>query len=307
MFTKIKRILRAGFVSFWRNSFISLASILIMTVTLSVIGFLVFSDAVLNTSLTVLKDKVDINVYFLTSAQEDQILSLKKSIEALPQVQSVQYVSRDQALADFKTRHANDQLTLQAIDELGTNPLGALLNIKAKETSQYESIANFLTSKDALSNGGTPIIDKVNYNQNKTAIDKLSTIDSSAKSLGLAIVIIFSVISIIITFNTIRLVIYNSRDEISVMRLVGASRRYIKGPFVVSGVMYGVTAGLLTLVLFYPVLFWLGPKLSNFFSGFNLLSYYVRNFLQLFGIIVGTGAVLGAISSYLAVRRYLKV
>jgi cell division transport system permease protein len=307
LLSKMKRILRSGFVSFWRNSFVSLASALIMTVTLSVIGILVFANAVLNTSLVSLRDKVDINIYFVTGADEGSILSLKKDVEALPEVASVQYVSRDQALADFKTRHENDQLTLQALDELGDNPLGAMLNIKAKETSQYESIAKFLESKNALSKGGTQIIDKVNYYQNKTAIDKLSAITSSARSLGLALVFVFSFISIMITFNTIRLVIYNSRDEISVMRLVGASTRYIRGPFVVSGIMYGVIAGVLTLLLFYPFLLWLNPKLLSFFSGFSLLSYYGHNFIQIFVIIVGTGIILGAISSYMAVRRYLKI
>lgn len=285
----------------------SLASILIMTVTLSVIAFLVFASAVLNTSLDTLKDKVDINVYFLTKAPESDMLSLKKAVEGLPEVKSVEYVSREQALGDFKKRHENDQLTLQALEELGENPLGASLNIKAKETSQYESIAKFLESKNALSKDGTQIIDKVNYYQNKIAIDKLSQIISSSKSLGLAIVIIFSIISIVITFNTIRLVIFNSKDEISVMRLVGASTRYIRGPFVVSGIMYGVAAGVITLLLYYPLLLWLNPKLSNFFSGFNLLQYYLHNSVQIVFIVIGTGFVLGALSSYLAVRRYLKV
>jgi len=305
--TKVKRILRAGFISFWRNSFVSLASILIMTVTLSVIGLLVFGSAVLNTSLSVLRDKVDINVYFVTGAGEKDILSLRGAIEALPEVKNVEYVSRDESLAIFRTRHEGDQLTLQALDELGGNPLGAVLNIKAKETSQYESIAKFLEGKNALSNGGSQIIDKVNYYQNKTAIDKLSAIISSSRSLGLGIILFFSLISIVITFNTIRLVIYNSREEISVMRLVGASTRYIRGPFVVSGVMYGIVAGFLTLIIFYPLLLWLGPKLSDFFSGFSLLSYYGHHFIEIFLIIMGTGVILGAVSSYLAVRRYLKV
>lgn len=304
---KLKRVFRSGLISFWRNSFVSLASVLIMTVTLSVIGFLVFASAILNTSLVSLKDKVDINVYFLTSTSEEEILSLKDSITALPEVENVEYVSREQALTDFRVRHENDQLTLQALDELGENPLGASLNIRAKETSQYESIAKFLESKDALSKGGTQIIDKVNYYQNKVAIDKLTDITSSSRSLGLAIVIIFSIISVLITFNTIRLVIHNSKDEISVMRLVGASSRYIKGPFVVSGAIYGVVASIITLILLYPLSLWLDPKINSFFSGFSLLGYYGRNFIQIFLIVFGSGIVLGVSSSYLAVRRYLKV
>ena len=304
---KVKRILKAGFISFWRNGFISLSSVLIMMVTLSVIGILIFANAILDTSLVSLKNKVDINVYFLTKAPESDILELKAAIEALPEVKEVEYISRDQALEDFKKRHENDNLTLQAIEELGENPLNAMLNVRAKEISQYESIAKFLEGKNALSKEGVQIIDKVNYNRNKTAIETLGRITLGARSLGFAIIIIFSLLSFAITFNTIRLIIYNSREEISVMRLVGASTRYIRGPFVVSGTMCGVIACFLTLILFYPLLLWLDPKMVNFFNGFSLIGYYFSNFFQIFFIIFGTGSILGAVLSYLAVRRYLKV
>ncbi len=278
-----------------------------MTVTLSVIGILFFANAVLSTTLATLKDKVDINVYFLTKAPEADILSLQKAIEALPEVAAVEYVSREQALIDFKKRHENDQLALQALEELGDNPFGASLNIRAKETSQYESIATFLESKSALLKDGTQIVDKVNYYKNQVAIEKLGRIIDASKSLGLSIIIIFSVISIIITFNTIKLVIFNSREEISVMRLVGASSRYIRGPFVVSGVMYGIVATIATLILLYPLLVWLNPTMVAFFSGFSLLQYYASNFIQIAFILGSTGVVLGAVSSYLAVRRHLTV
>ncbi len=304
---KVKRILKAGFVSFWRNGFVSLSSVLIMTVTLSVIGILIFGNAVLDTSLVSLKNKVDINVYFLTKAPEPDILELKSSIESLPEVKEVEYLSREQVLEDFKKRHENDNLTLQAIEELGENPLNAVLNVRAKEISQYESIAKFLESENVLSKDGAQIVDKVNYNRNKAAIETLGRVTSGARSLGFATVIIFCLLSFAIIFNTIRLIIYNSREEISVMRLVGASTRYIRGPFVVSGTMGGVIAGIVTLILFYPLLLWLDPKMVNFFSGFSLIGYYFSNFFQIFFIIIGTGTVLGAVLSYLAVRRYLKV
>ncbi len=307
LLTKVKRIVRAGFVSFWRNSFVSLASVLIMTVTLSVIGVLLLGSAILNSSLLALKDKVDVNVYFASEAPEEKILSLKKDIEALAEVASVEYITRDQAIADFRARHENDQLIMQSLEELGENPLGAVLNIKAKEISQYESVNKFLEGTNALSPEGSAIIYKVNFNQNKIAIEKLGRIIASARTLGLALVILFSAISIIITFNTIRLVIFNSREEISVMRLVGASTRYIRGPFVVSGIMYGLLSGILTLLLFYPFVLWLSPEVLNFFSGFDLHDYYLSHIIQISIIVVGVGVCLGALSSYMAVRRYLSV
>lgn len=305
MWIKIKRVIRYGFFNFWRNGFVSLSTILVMMVTLFVIGTTIFSGVILTSTLNQIKDKVDINVYFVTTASENDILAMKKSIEQLPEVLSpVGYVSKEQALIDFKTRHQNDEFTLQALDELGVNPLGATLNIKAKEPSQYESIAQFLDSKTTTSGG---IIDKVNYYQNKDAIDRLSSIINSAGRLGFIITVFLIIISILITFNTLRLVIYMSRDEISVMRLVGASTGYIRGPFFIAGAIYGFISAVLTLLIFYPITLWLGTTTQSFFVGLNVFQYYTSNFGQIFLIIVGSGIAIGSISSFLAVRKYLKV
>lgn len=305
---KVKRIVRAGFFSFWRNGFISLSSILVMVVTLFVIGSVIFSSVVLKSTLDQIREKVDINVYFFTSAGEDEILTMKKNLEQLPEVMPpVVYVTREQALEDFKKRHQNDEFTLQALEELGENPLGATLNIKAKDPSQYESIARYIESKRTASVGTDSIIDKVNYFQNKDAIDRLTKIINSANNLGLILTLFLVAISVLITFNTIRLVIYMSRDEISVMRLVGASDRYIRGPFFIAGAIYGFVSAIATLIIFYPITLWLGGKTADFFVGLNIFHYYLSNFGQIFFIIVASGISIGSISSYLAVRKYLKV
>lgn len=305
---KVKRVVRAGFFSFWRNGFISLSSILVMVVTLFVIGSVIFSSVVLKSTLDQIKEKVDINVYFVTTASENEILAMKKSLEQLPEVMPpVEYVTKEQALEDFKKRHENDEFTLQALEELGENPLGATLNIKAKDPSQYESIARFIEGKRTSSIGTENIIDKVNYYQNKDAIDRLTKIINSANNLGFVLTLFLVAISILITFNTIRLVIYMSRDEISVMRLVGASDRYIRGPFFVAGSIYGFLSAIITLIIFYPLTLWLGGKTADFFVGLNIFHYYLSNFGQIFLIIIGSGILIGSVSSYLAVRKYLKI
>ena len=278
-----------------------------MVITLFVIGSIIFSNALLTSSLEQIKNKVDINVYFVASANEDEILAVRRSLEALPEVAAVDYFSREQVLADFKKKHENDSLTLQALDELGENPLGALLNVRAMDPSQYEAIAEFFQAKNVLSQEGTPIVDKVNYPQNKVVIEKLSGIIDAGKKLGFVLTITLIAISVLITFNTIRLAIYTSREEISVMRLVGASTTYIRGPFVVIGTMYGIGAGLITLILFYPVTFWLGGATENFFTGINIFHYYVAHLAELAILLMAGGAVIGAMSSYLAVRKYLNV
>jgi cell division transport system permease protein len=305
--TKFKRILRTGFFNFWRDGTVTLASVLVMAVTLLVISLTTFSSAILDTTLVELKNKIDINVTFVTTASEVDILNIKHTIETLPEVLLVTYISRDEALNLFKARHANDQTILAALDELGENPLGGVLNVRAREPSQYASVASFLGGNNVLSSGGLPIIDRVNYFQNKEAIDKLTTVIASANRLGFLAMLFLVTVSVLIAFNTIRLTIYLARDEISVMRLVGASTMYIRGPFVMVGIIYGVVAGLLTLLLLLPLTYWLGGTTENFFIGFNIFTYYLHNFLELAFITMVSGVCIGALSSTLAIRKYLKV
>lgn len=278
-----------------------------MIIALSFIGSVIFALALLNESLAEVQSKVDVNVYFVTTAEEGDILALKRSLESLPEVAFVEYVSREQALANFKERHANEQLTLQALAELGENPLGATLNIKAKTPSQYEGIAEFLKGDDALSTDGAGIIDTVNYNRHKVAIDRLTRVVDAGEKFGVLLSIVLSLIAVVITFNTIRLTIYVAREEIAVMKLVGASNRYVRGPFVISGIIYGLIAAIVTLALFYPATWWFGESTARFLPSINLFGYYLEHFSEVLLIIVGSGIAIGAISSWLAVRRYLNV
>ncbi len=306
MVTSLKRVIRAGFVGFWRNGFVSLSAIFVIAVTLIVVGSSMLMGQLLDASLVQVREKVDINVYMVTSASEDEINVLKSSLESLPDVREIVYTSREDALAQFRERHQNDELTIQALEELGDNPLGASLSIRANETSQYESIATFLTEHQAAESPEAPLIDRINFNQNKEAIDKLTSIINTVERTSYIAMLILIGASILIAFNTIRLAIYTSREEISVMRLVGASNMFIRGPFVLQGILYGLIAGVLTLLVLYPVVLWLGPGTDAFF-GFNIFNYFVENFGYLFFVLVGSGIVLGVVSSTLAIARYLRV
>lgn len=304
MLTPTKRIIKSGFTNFKRSGVIAWAAVLVMTITLAVITGLLLLQAVLHNSLDQIKNKVDVTIYFTTSAPEAKILDLKGYLEKLPEVAEVTYTTAEDALKAFKERHANDYSTIAALDEIKTNPLGAYLNVKAKEVSQYETVANFLKEDNLLSLGSANIIDKVNYHQNKAVIDRLNSILGGAQKLGFLITLLLIVISIIITYNTIRLTIFISKDEIGVMRLVGASKMGVRGPFMIEGAIYGVIATILTLIIFWPVTYWLGKNMTAFL-GINVYSYYWANFFQIFLIILSSGILLGIISSYLAIRRYL--
>lgn len=303
----MKRMLVAGAKNFTRGGAVSAATVLIMTVTLGIIASLIFLSALLSFTLTTINDKVNVSVYFVTTAHESDILAVRDQLTKLPQVASVTYTSADDALVAFRERHATDQLTLQALNELGGNPLDASLEVRAKNPSEYESIVSFLEASPALVAGGTSIVDRINYAQNKEIIDRLSLAIQATRSIGFAVVILFAIASILIAFATIRLAIYTAKDEIAVMRLVGASNFYIQGPFVVTGIITGVLSACLVLLLLWPTTWYTGMKTAGWFGGFNVAGYYSSNFALVFSILVLSGIALGAVASVFAIHRYLKV
>jgi len=237
-------------------------------------------------------------------ATNDEAMTLKQSLENLPEVKSVTYTSKEENREAFRERHKDDELIVQVFDELDSNPLRPILKVTAKDPSQYDAVTTFLANDTALSAGGSSVINKVTYK--KDIIDRLVKILAGARKVGFSVAVALILISIFITLNTLRLVIYISREEISVMKLVGANSKYIRGPFIIEGIIYGVVSSLLALALFYPLTSWIRDVTGSFYGGIDLFKYYVNNFGQIFTIIMGSGVILGVISSLLAIRRYLK-
>lgn len=317
IFITFKRITKTGFVNFWRNGFLSFAAVVVITLSLSAFGTLIFGSAFGRSLITNVKDKVDINVYFALQSSESDILALKAEVDKLPEVASTTYISRDQALSLFREKWQNNSLIMQGLDEIGDNPFPASLNIKAEDPGQYASISQYLTSNNPTDASGVAVIEKINYAENKLVIDRLSKIIPTIEQAGAITAVILIFVAVIIVFNTIRLIVYTSRDEIAVMKLVGASNVFIRGPMVVSGIMYGIVSGLITLVLMAVFSYWSDAVIlrlagvdvaSNFELVVNVLSrYFTDNFVQIFFIIMGAGIILGGLSSYIAARKYLKV
>lgn len=305
MWTSVRRVFRSGLINVWRNAFVSTAAVFVMTMTVMIVGSLMFLSALVDQFVTYVEDKVDVNVYFVTTAPESAILDMKAALEALPEVKFVAYTTREQAIEDFRARHQDDQDIVGALDELGENPFGASLAVKAKDASQFEAIYRFVEAKEDAS-VGAPLIESINYERNKAVIDQLTLVTDYVERFGLIITIVFALASILITFNTIRLAIYTAREEIAVMRLVGATNMYIQGPFMVEGTLYGTVAGVVSVILFFPLAYALkGASLALFNA--DIFSYYLMNLPFFFLVLVLTGAILGVVSSFLAVRKYLSV
>lgn len=302
MLTSLQRVIKSGIIHFWRNSWLSAATVLIMILMLFVIEGLLFSSLLAKTVLDNIQNKIDISVYLKTTAEESNITALEEEIEKMDEVKSVELLSAEEVLRRFKETEKNKPKNLEALDELGENPFGPTLNIKAKNPAQYFAVSAFLEQEKFKET-----IDSINYKQNETIISRLQNLINFVNKSGLILSFILAGIAILVAFNTIRLAIFTAKEEISVMRLVGASSWFIRGPFLVEGALHGILAATLTLVFSYALLFYSSPHILKVLPGINLLNYFQTNFFALFGLLITIGALLGVISSFIAVHRYLKV
>jgi|SRR3989344_4661404 len=300
MFVTLNRIIKSGLINFWRNGWLSTATVLIMTITLLLWTSIFLLNVVLTSVLDTLSQKVDISVYFNLNAKEPDVLALKSKIENLEEVKSVEYVSVVSALEIFKKRHSDDEILLKSVEEIGDNPLEASLNILAKDASKYETITSFLNQSSSL-------ISKINYAENKVVIERLNNIISVLRQSGFAASFVLALIAFLVAFNTVRLAIYSSREEITVMKLVGASNWFVRGPFIVEGVLHGLVASALSFMVVIPGVAIIGPKLFNFLPDINLVNYLGDNFWALLLFQTLGGVALGVFSSWFAIRKYLKV
>ncbi len=296
------RIFKYGIQSFLRNGWLSISTVAIMILALIVFEGLILFNVVSKGAIQAIQDKVDITVYFQSNVPEDTILNLKKSLEGLDEVKYVTYVSQDQALADFKALHANDQAITKTLDTLDTNPLLPSLNIKAKDIHHYDTIAAYLEKPDFQN-----IIYKINYAQNAVVINRLISLVDNFTRGGFILTLFLAFLAASVTFNTIRLAIFSNREQIGIMRLVGASNKFIRGPYVIEGALYGLISALVSFLLLIPVITFISPHVNSFIPEVNLSSYFAGNFMTLFLYQILFGVGLGVVSSIVATRRYLSI
>ncbi|MCL4406031.1 MAG: permease-like cell division protein FtsX [Patescibacteria group bacterium] len=302
MFTTLARIIKYGFQNFWRNNLVSFATILVLLLAVVVFQGMVIFGEIGKQAINAVQDKIDISVYFVSNAPEDEILKLKEALLTLSEVKSVDYISKDEALELFKERHADDPTISQAIGELEENPLRASLNIKAKNPNQYSLIASFLENDSSKS-----VIQEVSYSQNQVVIDRLAKILSLGRRTAAVLTLAFAIVAIIISFNTILLAIYSNKEEIGIMRLVGASNAFIRGPYIIVGVIYGIIAVLLAMILSAPFIYAASPYVAVFIPGMSLWGFFMGSFFKLLGYNLLFGVGIGVISSVIVIRKYLEV
>ncbi len=300
------RILRNAFRNFRRNVWLSIATTVIMTLTLLAISFLYIVNVLGVQVLQTFSQKVDIAVIFKDSTTTAQIASIKSDVEARSDVESTRIVTNSEALEQFRKRHSDDPYIEQALSELQTNPLPSSMFIVAKDPQFYASITSSLQSATYK-----PFIEKVNFENSRLVIDRLIHIMGVVKNTGLIITGIFALLVILIMFNTIRLAIYSFREEIDIMRLVGASRWYIQSPFIVESMLVALISVTISTIITYVLLNASARQINQFFfagqnATFDIYQYVTSHWFQLIGTQIGIALLLAVVSSYVAVRRYLR-
>lgn len=300
------RVIKTGCQNFVRNLTLAIAAIAVMVITLTIILFSIIANATFANTIQGLNDKIDISVYLKDDVTEEERNKLTADLKKVQNVKSVEYISKDRALEDYKAANQNNLDLLLAISQTD-NPLPASLRIKPNNVNKIDEIKAFLDRGDikALQS------DETSYSgDRKEAVDKITAATSFFQKAGVVGVIVFALVSVLIIFNTIRMTIFNRRDELQIMRLLGASTGYIRGPFIVETVIYGIIAALLSVTICETL--FNGASYAFNASSLGLLdityatNYFAKHFWLILTVQLLLGILIGAASSAIATRRYLK-
>lgn len=298
------RSIRFSIQNIRRNLWLTFVTVFILVLTTISITLVGGINVVTNQLVHAIESKVDIDVYFYTTADEALVLEAQDYFKGMDEVSEVLYTSQDEALEIFVESHADDPETLQALAQLDKNPLPASLTIRTKDITDYPKILNRVEESEYQQ-----YIDRANYSDSADIITNINKITSRAYQIGIVVSAIFTLISIIVIFNTIRIAIYSHRDEIAIMKLVGAQNSFIRSPFFIEGIIIAVLSASITIGLSVVMIYISDPALSAFFTGydFSLLRYFNAHSLQFVLIELGGAIILSTVSSMVAVSRYLRV
>jgi len=302
IFVSLRRIVKTGFTNFWRNGWLSAATVSVLTITLFMVFSLIMLSVLTEALIIDIQNRVDVSVYLKKDVKSADALSLRNDILALPEVKIAEYTSEEDALIAFREKHSENEIIIQSLEALEENPLESNISIKVQDPSQFKKVVDFVEKEEYAD-----IVNKVNFYENEEIINRLQTLISSIRKIGISISFVLLLIAFLVAFNTIRITIFTMKGEIGIMKLVGAGNWFVRGPFVIEGALYGVASSVLTVLIAWPILFFSSPYIAGFFSGADLLQYFKDNFLQIWLILLVIGSTVGSLGSLIAMQRYLKV
>jgi cell division transport system permease protein len=298
----ITRIIKLGFTNFWRNGWLSLAATFIMTLTLLTISVFLIFNLVINTTTDAIKKKIDLSIYFTDEATDYQINDLKIVLQGRPDVKEVVYLDKNEAFKRWQEMQKNEKIKDLVTEE--NNPLPRSIEVKTTNPESLEQVANFVSADTYKS-----FIRKISYQENKQIIEKLINITNFSRKIGLTLSVIFLVVSILVIFNTIRLTIYTRTTEIEIMRLVGANDSFIRTPFLIEGMLYGIFATIVSLFLIWLGLHLVSPMITKYLGdvNLNLEGFFLENLPWIAIMELAAAILISVICSWISIRKNLKV
>ena len=301
------RILHTGIVNFMRNVSLAVAAMAVMSVTLTIVLFSVIANATFENTIKDITAKISVSAYLQDSTTEGQAKVMVTNLKKLPNVSKVVYLNKQQATQAYIDQNKTNKDLVTAVIQ-ADNPIPATIQVYPTDLDEVPAIKDFLIKPEykKLQTSDSP-----SYNDTrKEAIDNIAHATNVLRKIGVIGVIVFAMTCVLTIFNTIQMAIFNRRDEITIMRLLGASTSYIRGPFVVESAIYGLLSAVFSIVIVNSAFLASSGALQASSLGLLDINYanefFNDHFFQLLGLQVAIGIIIGAGSSIIATRRYLK-
>ncbi len=304
MLFTLSRVLKFGIQNFFRNFWVTLATISVLIVTLVSVNILIILNVLGKVAMTEVQNRVDVSVHFKPEIEESRVQTVKIALLGMPEVRDVEYVSIDDAMKRFTAQFKGDDSIVAALGEVGKNPFGASLIVKARNIDDYPKIIAALGEPSY-----TNLIEEKNFENRQMMIGRVETVARKLQLFGFATSGLFLFLTLLIVLNTIRVSIYTRREEIGIMRLVGASDNFIRAPFYVEALLWSASSLILCFAIVWPAVQFGQPFLQRFFgtSTVDLLGFYTANFFMIFGTQFFAVCFLSLLTTKMATARYLKV
>lgn len=304
MFLSLARVIKLAFQQFHRNLWLSIATITLLVLALLTVNLVITLGAVAQVATEAVEDKIDVSIYFKPEVSNEEVESIRETLLKLDEVKEIEYIPREAALVRFRERHQDDAVIIESLGELNDNPFGATLAVAAKDPEYYPAIIAFLEDPYYQE-----LIEEKNFEDHRMIIGRINSLMRNVRSFGLAVASVFGIIAILVVINTVRVAVYTHRGEIRIMRLVGANNWFIRGPFLFEAVLFSLLATVLAAAAVYAGFYFIQPYFNRLFDdvSLSLTAYYNANALLIFGAQFIGILLLTIVSSFLAVRRYLRV
>lgn len=298
------RVSKFALQNFWRNFWLSVITVSMLLLTLVTINILLVMNVVTEKAIGLVEDRIEVSVYFQENTSDDSVKEAVEYLRGLAQVRDVETISSDEAYEQFVARHANDEEILASLDELEGNPFGSTLIVKAHSAEDFDLILDALENPQFADE-----IREKDFSSYEEIISRIRQTTERIQGFGVVLSVIFLLIAILIVFNTVRIGIFIHREEIGIMRLVGASNWFIKAPFLLEMILLSFLAVLANIAIMYPAMTVIEPKFDVYFgsSSVGLVDYFMQNGLMVFGLEFLVLIVITMLSTSLAMRRYLRV